>query len=377
MVDNPSIKEIVLVGGGHSHVLFLAKWAKQPIAGLQVTLVSPQVMTPYSGMLPGLVAGHYQFDQCHIDLIRLCRFAGARFLRQKASGLQPDNNQLMLSDSHVINYDVISFDSGATPDLSVKGAAEFAIAVKPVDRFYQRWTKTVAALNRDNKPATYISVVGNGAGGIELLLAMHTRLSQLRSGQSIHYQLVARSEQILSGYPKRLQTKLLALLKSKHIHFVPNFEVSEVTDKQLFSSKQQNLRSDLTFWCTQVKGGNWLTETHLPLSEQGFIRVKSNLQSIAFNNVFASGDVCHFEAQPLAKAGVFAVRMADILFDNITALARNQPLVNYQPQTAFLSLLACGDKTALGTRFGLTFSGHWVWRWKDAIDRKFMSMVSL
>lgn len=375
MQTNPIVKEIILVGGGHSHALFLTKWAMKPIAGVRVTLISPQVMTVYSGMLPGLVAGHYQFDDVHIDLAKLCRFANARFIKHEVCGLQPKLNRVQLTARPALYYDVISFDTGGTPDLSVTGAAAFSTPVKPVNRFYQRWMRLLEQLKTQTDKQTHISVVGNGAGGIELILAMQHYLRQLNSSANVNFQLVARSVEVITGYPQRFQAKLRAMLARKNIDFVAQFDVEQVTKDQLYSTQQQTLKSDLTFWCTQVIGAHWLSATQLDLSEQGFIRVKPSLQSLHFPNVFACGDVSHFDASPLAKAGVYAVRMADTLFDNICALILDQPLVGYKPQRDFLSLLACGDKTALGARSGLTITGAWVWRLKDKIDRKFMAML--
>ncbi|MXX17447.1 MAG: hypothetical protein F4Z52_09675, partial [Gammaproteobacteria bacterium] len=77
----PMARDLVLLGGGHSHVIVIRRWAANPVPGVRVTLVSPDTLTPYSGMLPGLVAGHYSVAQTHIDLARLCRWAGIRFVR--------------------------------------------------------------------------------------------------------------------------------------------------------------------------------------------------------------------------------------------------------------------------------------------------------
>ena len=73
-------KDLVFVGGGHAHALALRMLAMAPVEGLRLTLISPASHTPYSGMLPGLVGGHYSFEQAHIDLERLCQWAGVRFI---------------------------------------------------------------------------------------------------------------------------------------------------------------------------------------------------------------------------------------------------------------------------------------------------------
>ena len=65
-------KQLVLVGGGHSHVTVIKRFAMQPVSGLKVTLVTPSLKTPYSGMLPGFVAGHYSEAEIYIDLAKLC-----------------------------------------------------------------------------------------------------------------------------------------------------------------------------------------------------------------------------------------------------------------------------------------------------------------
>ena len=158
-------RDLVLVGGGHSHALALRLLAMQPIEGLRITLVSPSSHTPYSGMLPGLVAGHYSFEQAHIDLARLCQWAGARFIAAEVTALDPEERCLSLAGRPAIYYDLVSIDIGSQPELdTVPGARSHAVPVKPVSGLWQRWQELrgrvlARAVGDDHR----IAVVGGGA----------------------------------------------------------------------------------------------------------------------------------------------------------------------------------------------------------------------
>ena len=111
---------------------------------MRVTLVARDVETPYSGMLPGFIAGHYTRAQCHIDLRPLARFAGARLIHDEAIGLDLAGRRVLCRDGSAVAYDVLSIDIGSTPHLgTIPGAAEHATPVKPIDRLAERWERIV------------------------------------------------------------------------------------------------------------------------------------------------------------------------------------------------------------------------------------------
>ena len=131
--DRPIVKDLVLVGGGHAHAIALRQWGMQPLPGVRLTLVSDTAHAAYSGMLPGHVAGFYSYDQAHIDLRRLARFAGAQFYRDRATGLDLARNRVLCRDRPPVAFDCVSLDTGSVPAADgVPGAAEHAVPAKPV-----------------------------------------------------------------------------------------------------------------------------------------------------------------------------------------------------------------------------------------------------
>ncbi|MCB1756952.1 MAG: hypothetical protein KDJ38_15625, partial [Gammaproteobacteria bacterium] len=133
MQANPVLRDIVLLGGGHAHVIVVKKWGMKPLPGVRLTLISRDVLTPYSGMLPGLLSGHYTIEDTHIDLARLCRWANVRFIEADISGLDNQTKTVQLENRPSIGFDVLSLDTGSTPNLDdVDGARQFTVPVKPV-----------------------------------------------------------------------------------------------------------------------------------------------------------------------------------------------------------------------------------------------------
>src|SRR5712691_1769781 len=186
----PIAQDLVLVGGGHAHVHVLKRFGMRPAAGVRLTLIARDVETPYSGMLPGYVAGRYRFEQCHIDLGRLARFADARLIHDEAAGLDRAAGHVLCRGHPPIRYDFVSLDIGSTPRLDdVPGAAEHTVAVKPIADFAARWE---ALLQRaESQGGVRLAIIGGGAGGVELALSARHRLAGLLGG-AVEVTLITR-----------------------------------------------------------------------------------------------------------------------------------------------------------------------------------------
>jgi selenide,water dikinase len=385
----PLVRDLVLVGGGHSHVHVLKMLGMQPIRGVQVTLITRDVMTPYSGMLPGHVAGHYTRDQCHIDLRKIARFAGARLVHASATGLDRERKEISCSDGRPpITYDICSVDIGSTPRLpaamiSASEESRFptgVTAVKPIDWFSRRWDQILERVRSevvDAKTSVFrLVVVGGGAGGVELALAMHHRLNtELKAAGSsakVQATIVHRGQSVLSGHNARVRSTFMRILAERGIGLRLGVEATDARNGSLALSDGQSLPYDEAVWCTPSGAAAWLRETGLKLHD-GFIVVNDFLQSTNDPSIFACGDCAHMENHPRPKAGVFAVRQGPPLTVNLRSALCGQKLQPYIPQKDFLSIVSAGDRYAVASRGKmLSVEGGWVWRWKDRIDVKWM-----
>jgi len=368
MNNAPIVRDICLVGGGHSHALLLRRWAMQPSAGIRLTLVSSAVLTPYSGMLPGLIAGHYAHDDIHIDLLRLCHWANVRFIENTITGIDLKQRHVVFNDRPALEFDVLSLDTGSTPDLSIPGARQYTVPVKPVSNFNERWQQVKQRLDTGHNAEFSIGVVGSGAGGFELVSAMQ---HQLRHTRARCYWFL-RGDEAISGRPSKVGQHSIAAATAAGIEVVRQFDVIAVEPGQLKSRDGRSHTLDEIIWCTAATGPDWPTAAGLDVDTRGFVATNAFLQSTSHPFVFATGDVGTQIATPSSKAGVFAVRQAPILFKNLRNYLLGEALKPYKPQKDFLSLMATGPRHGIASRGPIVLQGNWVWRWKNYIDQTFM-----
>jgi selenide,water dikinase len=365
----------VLVGAGHAHIEVLRRFGLQTVPGVRLTLVTKGACTPYSGMLPGYVAGHYTGDEIHIPVAPLAGFANCRLVTAEAVGLEPVDRHVHLQDGGTIAGDVISIDTGATTNLSSASQFEpYVIPVKPIDRFAENWAHFAKRIRTN--PGLQITVVGAGAAGVELALSIRHRLRRDLSagGKSIggRVVLLEKGDQILRGFSDGVRRRLSAILL-RH-----NIEVRTNVGKLGFQAEadagiQFDLgQFDATFWTTGVCPTDWLKKSGLAVDEDGFIAVNSQLQSISHPGVFAAGDAAGMIASPRPKAGVIAVRQGPILAENLRRAVTGDPLRSFVPQKSWLSLISTGDRYAVASYGNWAAEGRWVWYWKNWIDRRFV-----
>ena len=327
------MRRVVLLGGGHAHAQVLRAFRNFVSRELQVTLVTPEPVHTYSGMVPGVIAGHYRTGEAQIDLARLARGAAAQLVLEKAVAIDPSRRTVTLEQGRILQYDNLSINIGSVP----RGAGAEGVPVKPFEPFIARW----------QSGAQRIAVVGGGAAGVELAMAMGYRLNRPIT-------LFSDRNEFRPEIAERLkrQVELLKIDLQRKPYEPGNF--------------------DAIFWATGAGPSPLLKDSGLALDDAGFVRVDESLRSVSHPEVFAAGDAASFP-RPLPKSGVYAVRQGAILARNLKRAIVGRRLEAYVPQEKTLYLISCGRKYAIASRGDWSAEGPWAWRWKDWIDRRWMS----
>lgn len=363
-------RNLLLIGGGHSHVEVIRRWGIAPEPGVTVTLVSPDRHTPYSGMLPGYIAGHYSFDDCHIDLDAVCAQAGVTRIGASVSAIDFQAGLAHCGEGADQPFDLLSIDTGSTPLLkNVPGAERHGIAIKPVSQFLEHWAQLREAAQTAPRPL-HVLVVGAGAAGVEVVLAMKHRIAA-ENGRAA-FTLIGDGPAILGTHPRRVQQRFMTLLQEQGVALRLNTAVERAAPGMLHLRGGETLAFDEVVWVTGAAAPAWPRASGLQTDAAGFIAVDRHLQSLSHPGVFAAGDIASMADAPRPKSGVYAVRQGPPLAENLRRALRGEGLLDYHPQPRALALISAGTRYAVASYGPFALSGEWVWRWKDRIDTGFM-----
>lgn len=371
MQTNPATHDVVLVGAGHTNMHIVRMLRMHPIAGVRLTVISPSGNAPYSGMLPGTLAGIYSSADMNVDLYRAVEPTGTQLIVAPAIGLDPAKRRVFLKDRPPVRFDICSVGIGSIPAMRELWAhQENVLSIKPMATFLDRLNSRLDEL-ADRNPLR-LSVVGGGAAGSEVAFCVESYLKSRKIKSEVS--LVDSGTQPLKGYLPKTRALAMAEFKRRGIQVLAEHRVIGFEDDRLLFEKSEPHRTDLVIWAAAAAPPPILEAFDLPKADDGFLAVNKTLLTTSGAPVFVVGDTASFVDQDVQKAGVYAVREGPVLWENIKRKLNNRPLTEYEPQTGFMSLLATGDGRAIGQYKGWATLGRWVWKVKDHIDRKFMRM---
>lgn len=365
-------RRLVLLGGGHAHLHVLARLRAAPVPGVTTVLVTPAAHQHYSAMVPGYLQGTYAEAELSIDLARLCRAAGARLHLAAAERIEPARHAVTAGGEH-IGFDVLSVDVGSeAAGLDTPGVREHALTVRPMSRavaLREAVDRAVAAHAGQPLP---IAVVGGGAGGVEVALALHRRVAA--GGGRPAVTLLEGGSAILPDFAPAVRARALAVLAARGITVATGRPVTAVAARGVSLSGAPALDADVTVWLTGAAPPDLLAASPLARDARGFLSVDATLRAVDGAPIWGAGDCVTLAEHPgTPRAGVYAVRAAPVLDRNLRgALTGAGRPAAYRPQRSFLALLNTADGKAIVRWHGLVRHARWAWWLKDRIDRRFM-----
>jgi pyridine nucleotide-disulfide oxidoreductase family protein len=361
-----TMQRLVIVGGGHAHLSVLRALAKRHL-DIETILITPSTFQTYSGMLPGWLAGHYSLEDCQIDLLPLVEAAGVRLILDRVTGIDADRQCVTLSNGTHLDYDYLSVDVGGETDLSwLEALGQRLLPIKPLEGFVQRWANIVTYASQQD--GFSVAVVGGGAAGVEIALAAQHVFAERRYKARVS--LVASERGVLPGHAARVARRVCKLLKKRNIALYESHAVG--VEHGVLLGNGQLIHADVVIATTGSTPPCWLQQSHLMLDEHGYICVDATHRSLSHPEVFAAGDVCARTDTTMARSGVHAVFAGPVLAHNLIVSVTGGKFIRYRPRKRSLYLLATGPKHAIASWGAFSAAGHWVWRWKNWIDRGFM-----
>lgn len=363
------MKRLVLLGGGHAHVEVLRRFARSPLTGVDVTLINATRHTVYSGRLPGLVAGHYGWRACHIDLAVLSRQSRAHLLRDIAIGIDLERKSVRCADAVEVPYDIVSIDVGSVPNLPALQQASHDLPVRPVERFLAAWDGLI--YEAGERPL-HIAIVGAGAGGVELCLAMQHRLRQRAPRYPARFTVISAAAEILPDHAGSVRDRFDKVLRARGVEVKRGSRVVGADERGLLLEGGEHVHADKVIWVTGPAAPRWLGECGLRTDANGFVVTDDCLRSLSHPEVFAVGDLATTVNRVWPKSGVYAARQGPPLAENLRLVLRGHPPRTFEPSALALHFVSTGDRNAVASLGAVSVEGPWVWRWKDWVDRQFM-----
>ncbi|MGH1368614.1 MAG: FAD-dependent oxidoreductase [Maritimibacter sp.] len=367
------IHDAVLIGGGHAHALVLRALGRYPLGNTRLTLINPGPTAPYSGMLPGHIAGHYPRETLDIDLVDLARFARAELVFGAADAIDLERKVISVKGREIA-YDVASIDVGIHAQMpELEGFLSHGVAVKPLDGISESWRLYLEAIKAGKAPER-VAVIGGGVAGAEIAMAMaHAMKSAGRQGEVT----VIDAGAGLLGLRPKARKRISRAMGDLNVTLREHSPVARVEQGAVVLANGARIAAGFIVGAGGARAYDWLAASDLPVNDEGFVFCDPTLQVTGVASLFAVGDCAYMPHAPRPKAGVYAVRAAPILAHNLrVAVSGEGKMAAFHPQRDVLKLMSLGGKSALAQKWGIVQSGALWWRWKDRIDRRFMAQFT-
>jgi NADH dehydrogenase FAD-containing subunit len=369
ITKSASGEQIVLVGAGHAHLHVARHAARLRDLGATVVLVAPGP-TGYSGMASGVLGGRYGSAENLIDPEGVAGAGGASFRRDRVTGLDRSRRCLQLDSGEELHYDRLSFNIGSVVDApgAPSGGPRIRPA-KPVGGLAGLRAALLEDLERPDAQAPAVTVVGGGATGCEIAANLTAVASA--HGRSPAVTIVESEARLLTAAPAAASRALAERLERRGVRVLTGTGYAGVTAAGV-QTDRGTIPAAFVVLATGLLAPPLVERLGIPADRAGGIHVDATLRSPADERIFAVGDCARFLPSPLPRIGVFGVRQAPVLLNNLAAAVSGEEPAEYRPQRTWLSILDLGDDTGLLLYGRLWFIGRSALWFKRRLDRRFV-----
>ncbi|MEN8904980.1 MAG: FAD-dependent oxidoreductase [Clostridiales bacterium] len=358
---------LILAGVGYAHVYLLKRFKEKAYKNLEIIVVSSYKRQYYSGMASGYLEDIYSEKDIYFDLEKMCKDVNIEFLRETIERIDVFSKKLWFKSGKSKEFDLISFNIGSEiAGDKIKGFYDYGIKIKPLINL----VKIKNDFKETIKTGDKILVVGSGKTGVELSCALKNYCFKLN--KNVKFLLVDQNDTILKDQNDNMKNKALKILSKYGIDVFLNKKIIELSENKLIVNNSEEINYDYLIWTTGTKSNNMFKECNLPLDNSGYMLVNKYLQSINYPYIFGVGDCIGFENQKLDKVGIYSVREAPFLYNNIFNYLKNKKLKKYIPQKKYLSIMSIGKKKAILQHGNFFIKGNLAWKIKNKIDNSFI-----
>ena len=356
----PRRPTIVLAGGGHAHLYSLRRTGELAARGFDVALVNPSPHLYYSGMATGVISGLYEPSETRVDVQKLVKEGGGRFVEGRVERVL--DGGLLLEGGDTIAFDAASFNLGsAAPRVSGSGED---IPVKPVENAARIRDLTLELAARKRNPR--VLVAGGGAAGCEVAANL------LAPPGDVRLTLAEAGEELLPDSPARAGKMMREFLLEHGAEVFLGSPVEEIAAGRARAGEREIPYDLLVSALGLTPTGVFRRSEGLMTGEDGGLWVNRHLQSVSDARLFGGGDAVAYRGGRLPRLGVFAVRQSPVIFHNLQAVLRGEPLRSYEPQRRYLYILNLGDGAGLAVYGSLVYRGRLALLLKQRLDSRFV-----
>ena len=361
-------KKLVLVGGGHAHMMTMENIDKFVDKGFKVTVIGPSFFHYYSGMGPGMLGGTYNPEDIRFATKDVVDKQGGIFVKDKVIKIDPDKKQVYTQEGQIFSYDVLSFNAGSyVPMRAVRENRGNIYSVKPIEKLMEAAIKLKVFFAQKK---LVISIIGGGPSSAEIA----GNVWQLARKANKHMPVIRifAGKKFMARFPEEVRTRVMTFLKKRNIQILETGYVKQVKTHEICLESGESFSTDFIFMALGVKPSTIFEKSGLPVGPDKGLLVNKYLQSVKYPDIFGGGDCIYFQDQPLDKVGVYAVRENPVLLNNLMASLEGSGLETFDPGPEYLLIFNVGGGIGVLKKKQLVFGGKIAFIIKDYIDRKFI-----